>query len=84
MTSGIQALGEKNVQDIYRKMMKFDAFTKDNDLYGEHDFGTIQHDGQTIFWKIDCYDRKREYHSPDKSNPAVTTRVLTLMLAEEY
>jgi len=84
MTPGIQALGEKNVQEICQKIMKFDAFTKDNDPYGEHDFGTIKHDGQSIFWKIDYYDRNLEFHSPNKSDPAVTTRVMTIMLAEEY
>jgi uncharacterized protein DUF3768 len=84
MTSGVQALGEKDVLDICMKVKTFDKFTQDNDPYGEHDFGVIHHDGQTINWKIDYYDLKLEYHSPDKSDPTVTARVLTIMLAEEY
>ena len=50
----------------------------------EHDFGSIDEAGVRCFWKIDYYDRKTEFGSPDPADPAVTTRVLTIMLAEEY
>jgi len=36
------------------------------------------------FRKIDYYDRATEAGSPDPADPAVTTRVLTLMRADEY
>jgi hypothetical protein len=41
-------------------------------------------DGRRIIFKIDYYDRDLQFHSPDASDPAVTERVLTIMLAEEY
>jgi Protein of unknown function (DUF3768) len=30
----------------------FDAFSADNDPYGEHDFGIFELDGVTLNWKI--------------------------------
>ena len=34
-----------------------------------------------MFWKVDCYDRALRFASPDPADPAVTARVLTIMLA---
>ena len=82
ITAGVQAL--ENVDAILRQVQLFDAFTPNNDPYGEHDFGAIRYQGQTIFWKIDYYDLDLYMHSPDPSNETVTGRVLTIMLAEEY
>ncbi len=48
LTHGIQALGQKAVQDIIAKIAAFDAFTVDNDPWDEHDFGKIVHDGQKV------------------------------------
>ena len=62
----------------------FCDFTSDNDPYGEHDFGAFSIDGVPLNWKIDYYDNKLEFGSPDPADPAVTRRVLTIMLADEY
>ena len=61
--------------------MMVDGFTPRSDPYGEHDFDAFELDGRKLFWKIDIYDADERYGSPD---PAVTSRVLTIMLAEEY
>ena len=65
-------------------MRTFDDFTEDNDPHGEHDFGSFEQNGQTIFWKIDYYDLLVDNGSRDPSDPALTRRVLTVMFAEEY
>lgn len=66
-------------------MRSFNAFTPDNDPYGEHDFGSIIIDGQKLLWKIDYFDRSDpDLASPDASDASMTERVLTIMLAGEY
>ena len=39
---------------------------------------------ERVFWKLDYYDRQMEFASDDAANPAVTRRVLTIMLSDEY
>jgi hypothetical protein len=69
---------------ILDHVRSFRSFSEDNDPYGEHDFGAFDCAGQKIFWKIDYYDSDLDAGSPDPADPAVTTRVLTIMLADEY
>ena len=84
ITSGIQNLHEADRAAILEKVRSFDAFTPDNDPYGEHDFGSFEHAGKRIFWKIDYYAEDMMHGSEDPSDPARTFRVLTIMLADEY
>lgn len=84
MTSGVQALGEGEQAALFAKIASYDDFTPNNDPHGEHDFGVVEHGGQKFFWKIDYYDQAMEAGSEDPSDPGQTTRVLTIMLAEEY
>ena len=62
----------------------FDNFDEGNDPYNEHDFGAFDYKGHKIFWKIDNYDQKFLYLSPNACNPRLTNKVLTIMYAEEY
>lgn len=78
----------------------FDAFDEDNDPHGERNFGCVYQlgDGQwtterprarddereRVLWKLDYYDRDLRFGSEDPANPAVTRRVQTIMLADEY
>ena len=84
LTQGIQALGQQTVMEIMAKVRAFDKFTKDNDPYGEHDFGKIVHGHETVFFKLDYYDKAMEFGSPDPSDASTTTRVMTIMCADEY
>jgi Protein of unknown function (DUF3768) len=84
MTTGVAALGAETVMRIVKTIAVYDDFCHANDPYEEHDFGTFEVEGCTIFFKIDYYDNSRTYHSPDPSDPSVTERVITIMLAEEY
>jgi len=62
----------------------FDNFNEDNDPYGTHEFGGVEIDDYTVWFRIDYYDHSLEYGSPDASDPNVTTRVMTLLLPSEY
>jgi hypothetical protein len=84
ITQGIAALAAEEQAAILERVRTFDEFTWENDPYGEHDFGSFEHAGHSVFWKIDYYDRDEEHGSPDPSNPALTRRVLTVLLAGEY
>jgi hypothetical protein len=84
ITTGIEALGAASIAGVLAAVAAFDAFTGDNDPYGEHDCATLTVNGHRLIFKIDYYDRDLAYHSPDASDPAVTERVMTVMLAEEY
>jgi hypothetical protein len=84
MTPGIAALGKEAVDRIIKTIAVFDDFCQANDPYEEHDFGSFEAEGHTIFFKIEYFDRNLKYLSPDPSDPVVTVRVITVMLAEEY
>lgn len=84
-TAGIEALGLEAILDIWRCVRTFEAFSEANDPYGEHDFGAFDHPlAGKVFWKIDYYDADLAFGSPDPQDPALTRRVLTVLLAEEY
>jgi hypothetical protein len=84
ITPGIAALGQEAVARIVQTIAVFDDFHHANDPHQEHDFGAFEAEGQTIYFKIDYFDDSLTYHSPDPDDPAVTQRVIILMLAQEY
>ena len=96
-TEGFRALSEADQSRVRELVETFDAFTADNDPCGERDFGAIYRDGdgrwtttgparpaETVFWKIDAYDRDLRFGSEDPADPAISRRLLTIMLACEY
>ena len=99
-TVGFRSLPEADQSSVRELIETYDAFDEDSDPHGERDFGTIYQlaDGvwtserprlrdderERVFWKFDYYDRDLRFGSDDAANPAVTRRVLTIMLADEY
>lgn len=84
ITPGVAALGREAVERVVKAIAVFDDFCNANDPFEEHDFGSLKVDGQTILFKIDYYDASLTVHSPDPADPAVTERVITIMLFNEY
>lgn len=84
LTRGIRYNTKEDIAEIIARVRNYDIFTKNNDSYGEHDFGAFEYKKKKIFWKIDYYDQEFLYLSPDVSSPRLTNRVLTVMYADEY
>ena len=99
-TVGFRSLPEADQSQVRELVETYDAFTEDSDPHGERDFGAVYQLGdgrwttdrprvrdderERVFWKLDYYDRDLRFGSEDPANPAVTRRVLTIMLAQEY
>ena len=84
-TQGIQALSPEAQIELWSLVRDFDDFTEENDPYGEHDVGVIEHpEAGTVFWKIDYYDPTLSMGSEDPLDLSKTCRVLTILLAEEW
>jgi hypothetical protein len=84
ITVGVAALGPEAVARIVKTIEVYDDFCHANDPYEEHDFGSFEAEDHLIFFKIDYFDKQGAFHSLDPSDPSVTERVITVMLAEEY
>ena len=82
ITPGVQELPD--LFGLLEEVRHFDKWTQDNDPYEEHDFGSVDIDGNRVFWKIDYYDPSLTAGSDDPADPNITERVMTVMLAEEY
>jgi Protein of unknown function (DUF3768) len=99
-TVGFRSLPASDQSCVRELIETYDAFDEDSDPHGERDFGAVYQiaDGrwtterprvrdderERVFWKLDYYDRDLRFGSDDPANPAVTRRVLTIMLAQEY
>src|SRR3954471_14821708 len=81
ITRGIEALGSSGAAQVLAAVAEFDDFTEDNDPWGEHDCAVLTVEGRRIIFKIDLYEDPEVKGADGKS---ITTRVLTIMLAEEY
>ena len=84
LTTGIRAKSAEEQAEILQTVRLFNEFTKANDPYGEHDFGRFTHNGESIIFKIDYYNKTYNRMSDDPSNPEITNRVMTIMTGIEY
>lgn len=62
----------------------FNDFDEGNDPYEEHDFGTVEVNGESFVWKIDYYDPEMSGHSRDPADPEFTSRILTIVHSRDY
>lgn len=84
LSAGIAAMSSEDKANIISMVQNFNDFTPSNDVYGEHDFLSMDYKGNKIFAKIDYYDLNYEFMSENPANPDITNRVLTILLSCEY
>ena len=84
VTQGVDMLSPDVKAEVLRRVRSFSQFNSENDPRNEHDFGNFEIAAQTFFFKVDYYARDMEGGSEDPAEPAKTTRVLTIMRADEY
>ena len=84
MTAGFVDLPSSIKARAIAAIRSYDAFDEGNDPYGYHDFGSVEIDGHSVWFKVDAYDRSLQYGSPDAADPKVTVRVMTLLMPSEY
>ncbi len=66
------------------KVATFNDFNEENDPHQERDYGSFDHCDREFWFKIDYYDLKLEMASPDPADPAVTKRIMTIGLAQDW
>ena len=76
-TPGVTALGAEAVARIVKTIEVFDDSRMRSTILARLTWTATPS-------KIDYYDQNLSMHSPDPPDPAITQRVITIMLAEEY
>ncbi len=84
ITAGVQAEGKDFIVAALEAVRTFNAFSDENDPWGEHDFGAVEINGEKVFFKFDYFDPTCTKGSENPANEGITHRVLTIMLASEY
>lgn len=84
VSASLNGRGKAYVALALAAVAAFKAFDADNDPHGEHDAAMLDVGRDSVLFKIDYYDLSLTGHSPNPADPAVTERVMTVMLAEEY
>jgi hypothetical protein len=84
MTAGVAALPLDVKARVLLAAQAFKDFDEGNDPHGEHDFGSFEVDGESYFFKVDYYAPDMQHGSEYPGDPERTTRVLTIMRADEY
>ena len=84
ISGGIAAMRRELWAEAISAVAKFEAFTPDNDPYGEHDCAVVAAGALSVIFKIDYFDPTLLHHSDDPTDPNLTRRVMTIMRTEEY
>ncbi len=84
-TRAVHALGMPFVQGSLAAIGRLTEFPADNDPDGFHDFGAVEVEGTTVWFKLDLFDGSDlQYGSEVPDDPARTYRVMTILFPSDW
>ena len=84
ITQNVKRITGFEAETLAAELAAYEDFDPSGDPHGERDFGCMTLWGYDLLWKIDYYDNDLKFGSDDPSDPEVTRRVLTVMLASDW
>jgi len=84
ITQGVRRITGFDPAVLAKALADYSGFDADGDPHGERDLGDLTLWGWDLLWKIDYYDLALKFGSEDPADPAITRRVLTVLLASEW
>jgi len=84
VTRGVHDEGVAFQMVLVERVALYNDFTFDNDPTGWHEFGSVEVNGKTVWFKLDLYDLNYEMGSETPHDPDQTRRVMTLLFPHEY
>jgi Protein of unknown function (DUF3768) len=84
LTAAVDALDPQLKAKVLSAVRTFNNFNGGNDPHQEHDFGTVEVERETYFFKHDYYAPDMQHGSEAPHDPARTRRVLTLGHMSDY
>lgn len=79
---------EAREADFKRAALKaigeIEEFAAENDPARFHEFGAVEIDGETVWFKVDYFDKTYEWGAEDPSDLQNTCRVMTIMFPSDW
>ena len=84
ITQNVKRITGFDAATLAAVLANYEEFGPSSDPHRERDFGCLTLWRYDLLWKVDYYDSAAQFGSDDPTNPEVTHRVLTVMLASDW
>lgn len=84
ITQNVKRITGFDADVLAAALANYNGFDADNDPHGERDFGDLTLFGHDLLFKIEYYDSDLKFGSDNPADPAVTYRILTVMLTSDW
>ena len=83
-TAAFDEAGGEFQRSALKAIGGIETFEPDSDPDGFHDFGAVEIDGRSVWFKIDAYDTAYRFGSENPANLSITCRVLTILFPSDW